>query len=90
MNYLLTLDTNLVNDMIGVKVNNIRIQQKQKKLFNELQSELNCMYNQFIYMDRGDVPELEDLDAINEYEYSESDQYSYFISNLFYNFGFDY
>jgi len=86
MSYLMTLDTNLVNDMIGVEVKNIRIQQQQKKLFKLLQAELNFMYEEFVYMDRSDGQELDTLDAINEY-YNWGDE-SYFISNLFNNFGF--
>ncbi len=36
MNYLLTLDTNLVNDMIGVEVENIRNRKKVCKKMNDI------------------------------------------------------
>ena len=36
MNYLLTLDTDLVNDMIGFQVRMIRLEQRQRQLMSKL------------------------------------------------------
>ena len=40
MNYLLTQDTNLVNDMIGARVIKIRIEEKRKNNFKALMKDV--------------------------------------------------
>ena len=60
MNYLQTLDTNLVNDMIGAEVETIRTRLNYKNLNNEFKSAFTNYCSHF-YTDKTDEEEIEYL-----------------------------
>jgi len=66
MNYLQTLDTNLVNDMIGAEVINIRKIKQTRLNYKNLNNEFNSAFKEYCSLfDNGETDKEKIEDLIN-------------------------
>jgi len=83
MNYLLILDTNLVNDMIGVEVENIRNKKIHKKMLSEVNREIYIIRGYGMY-DTGECVECNSswvINALWDYDEDEKTWDRYYLQN---------
>tara|TARA_R110002012_G_C11570888_1_gene604346 strand:+ start:999 stop:1256 length:258 start_codon:yes stop_codon:yes gene_type:complete len=72
MNYLQTLDINLVNDMIGVEVENIRTIEQTRLNYKNLNNEFKSAFTNYLshfYTYKTDEEEIEYLMNIMDNDY---------------------